>query len=318
MKQVTISKNDADQRFDRFLRKYLENAPLSVIQKNIRKKNFKINDTRAKADMFVAEGDVISMYISDEAYDKWVRKTDFKPRDFDLDIAYEDDNILIMDKKAGVLTHSVTKEDYGKNLVDQMLSYLYKTKQVNSRDKTFTPAVVNRLDRNTAGLVIGAKNAKALRSLNKAIREQNIDKYYLTLVDGKIEDNFTIDTRISKNESRNKVKAAKDGDRILTHFRPIETNGKYTLVECELITGKTHQIRFSLKKNGSPIIGDRKYGNTSLNKLVSNELAIDNQVLLAYKLRFNHIDGFDYLKNMEFQSKQTDGLLDLKDKLFKL
>ena len=318
MKQVTISKNDGGQRFDRFLRKYLENAPLSVIQKNIRKKNFKINDVRAKADMFVAEGDVISMYISDEAYEKWVRKTDFKPSDFDLDIVYEDENIIIIDKKAGILTHAVNKEDYGNNLVDQMLSYLYKSLKVNPRDNTFTPAVVNRLDRNTAGLVIGAKNAKALRALNKAVREQNIDKFYLTLVKGKVDHDFTIDTSISKNKSRNKVKANKAGDRIITHFRPLETNGKYSLVECELITGKTHQIRFSLKKNASPIVGDRKYGDPNTNKFVGKKFHIENQVLLAYKIRFGQVEGFAYLEGKEFESKQTNELLKLKEELFKL
>ena len=269
MIEITLNKNQGNQRFDRFLRKYFENAPLSVIQKNIRKKNFKINDKRAKADDYVYENDNIKMYISDENYNKWLTKTDFKASDFNLDIVYEDKNIIIMDKEPGLLTHSTTKEDYGHNLVDYMISYLYKTNQVDKTDRTFNPAVVNRLDRNTAGLIIGAKNADALRSLNKAIRENKISKYYLTLVKGEIKEAFTIDTRISKNESKNKIKSAKDGSRIITNFRPLETNHKYTLLECELITGKTHQIRYSLKKNGTPIIGDRKYGDRKTNELVS-------------------------------------------------
>lgn len=318
MIEITITKNDANQRFDRFLRKYFENAPLSVIQKNIRKKNFKINGKRAKADTYVYEDDLIAMYISDENYNKWLTKTDFKPTDFNLDIVFEDKNIIIMDKESGLLTHSTSKADYGNNLVDYMLSYLYKTNQVDKSDKTFNPAVVNRLDRNTAGLIIGAKNANALRSLNKAMRDNKIDKYYLTIVKGEITEKFTIDTTIRKNESKNKVKSAGNGSRIITHFRPLETNGKYTLLECELITGKTHQIRFSLAKNNTPIIGDRKYGDKSTNKLVNDKFKINNQILLAYKVHFNDIKNLEYLKDKTYESQKINEILNLKEKIFSL
>ena len=277
MIEVKINENDANQRFDRFLRKYLQNAPLSLIQKNIRKKNFKINDKRAKKDDFVKNGDIIlfiryhsisiitQMFFSkDEDYKKWVRKKEFKASDFDLDIIYEDENIIIIDKKSGVLSHAANKNDYGNNIVDQMTSYLYKTNKVNSRDLTFKPSIVNRLDRNTAGLIIGAKNAKALRSLNKAIRQGKINKYYLTIVEGEIHKDFEIDTRISKNENKNMVKEKEDGKRIITKFHPLETKNNFTLLECKLITGKTHQIRYSLNKNSTPIIGDRKYSKSNI------------------------------------------------------
>ena len=318
MIEITISKNDANQRFDRFLRKYFENAPLSVIQKNIRKKNFKINDKRAKADTFVYENDKIKMYISDENYEKWITKTDFKPTDFNLDIVFEDENIILMDKDSGVLTHSTNKNDYGNNLVDFMLSYLYKTQQVDKSDKTFNPAVVNRLDRNTTGIVIGAKNADSLRTLNEAIRENKIQKYYLTLVKGEINENFTVDTNISKNENKNKIKSSKNGSRIVTHFRPIESNGKYTLLECQLVTGKTHQIRFSLAQNKTPIIGDRKYGDKNTNKFLNEKFKINNQILLAYKIVFNEIENLEYLKNKSFESKKTNDILKLKERIFSL
>ena len=318
MIEITIKKNDANQRFDRFLRKYFTNAPLSLIQKNIRKKNFKINGKRATADMFVKEADVVNMYISDNDYNKWVRKIDYKASDFDLDIVYEDENIIILDKKSGLLTHSSNPKEYGNNLVDQMISYLIKTKKVDSRDKTFTPAVVNRLDRNTEGLVIGAKNAMALRNLNQAIRENKISKYYLTIVKGEIKEEFTIDTYISKNENKNIVKQTDKGSRIITKFRPIESNGYFSLIECELLTGKTHQIRYSLKKNKTPIIGDRKYGNKDINNMLFDKLAIKNQVLLAYKLKFGEIEGLEYLKDREFLSKKKDNILSLKNRVFKL
>ncbi|MFO3718174.1 RluA family pseudouridine synthase [Anaerococcus sp. ENR1011] len=318
MIEITITKNDANQRFDRFLRKYFENAPLSVIQKNIRKKNFKINGKRAKADTYVYEDDLIAMYISDENYNKWLTKTDFKPTDFNLDIVFEDKNIIIMDKESGILTHSTSKADYGNNLVDNMLSYLYKTNQVDKSDKTFNPAVVNRLDRNTAGLIMGAKNADSLRALNEAIRENRIDKYYLTIVKGEINKDFTIDTTISKNENRNKVKSAKEGSRIITHFKPLETNGKYTLLECKLVTGKTHQIRFSLAKNNTPIIGDRKYGDKNTNKLLNDKFKINNQVLLAYKVHFNEIENLEYLKGKTYKSHKTKDIMELKDQVFSL
>mgnify|MGYP001668257348 CR=1 FL=1 len=318
MIEITINKNDANQRFDRFLRKYFSNAPLSLLQKNIRKKNFKINGKRATADMFVKEADVVNMYISDSDYNKWVRKIDYKASDFDLDIVYEDKNIIILDKKSGLLTHSSNPKEYGNNLVDQMISYLLKTKKVDSRDKTFTPAVVNRLDRNTEGLVIGAKNAMALRNLNKAIRENKISKYYLTIVKGDIKEEFTVDTYISKNENKNKVKQSDKGSRIITKFRPIESNGSFSLIECELLTGKTHQIRYSLKKNKTPIIGDIKYGNKDINNMLFDKLAIKNQVLLAYKLKFGEIEGLEYLKDREFFSKKKDNIISLKSKVFKL
>lgn len=318
MIEITINKNDANQRFDRFLRKYFSNAPLSLIQKNIRKKNFKINGKRATADMFVKETDVVNMYISDSDYNKWIRKIDYKASDFDLDIVYEDENIIILDKKSGLLTHSSNPKEYGNNLVDQMISYLLKTKKVDSRDKTFTPAVVNRLDRNTEGLVIGAKNAMALRNLNKAIRENKISKYYLTIVKGEIKEEFTVDTYISKNENKNKVKQSNKGSRIITKFRPIESNGSFSLIECELLTGKTHQIRYSLKKNKTPIIGDSKYGNKDINNMLFNKLAIKNQALLAYKLKFGEIEGLEYLDNREFYSNKKDNIINLKNKVFKL
>ena len=315
MIEIVISKNQGNQRFDRFLRKYFENAPLSAISKNIRKKNFKINDKRAKNNDFVYEGDIIKMFISDENYKKWLTKTDFKPGDFNLDIIYEDENIIIMDKEYGELTHAASSKDYGNNLVDNMLSYLYKTKAFDMSDKTFKPAVVNRLDRNTAGLVIGAKNSQSLRILNKAIKSNQIDKYYLTIVSGAIEKNFKIDSVISKNENKNKVKKSEVGKSILTYFKVLETNGKYSFLECKLITGRTHQIRFSLKENGTPILGDRKYGISSVNSIIKDKYGIKNQILLSYKVVFPKIEGLEYLAGKEFLSKKYDDLIKLKDKI---
>lgn len=316
MIEIVINENDGGQRFDRFLRKYFENAPLSLIQKNIRKKNFKINDKRAKKDDFVYPGDSVKMYINDSDYDKWLTRTDFKAQDFNLDIVYEDDNIIIMDKREGLLTHSSSIKDYGNNLVDNMLAYLYKTKSIDMTDKIFKPAVVNRLDRNTAGLVIGAKNAKALRSLNRAIRNKYIDKYYMTIVNGHIDKDFSIRTTIAKNENKNRIRKSEDGKEIITHFRPLDSNKKFTLLECKLETGKTHQIRFSLKENGTPIIGDRKYGSVNSNRKLE-KFGIHNQVLLAYKLSFKKFDGLEYLENKEFYSSRKNSILELKDRIFK-
>ncbi len=313
MIEVKINENDSNQRFDRFLRKYLKNAPLSIIQKNIRKKNFKINDKRAKKDDFVKNGDIITMYISEEDYQKWVRKNDFKASDFNLDIVYEDENIIIIDKKSGILSHAATPSDYGKNLVDQMTSYLYKTNKVNSRDLTFKPSIINRLDRNTAGLIIGAKNAKALRILNKAISERKINKYYLTIVEGEIKKDFEINTKISKNENKNMIRENNEGKEIITKFHPIESKNNFTLLECELITGKTHQIRYSLYKNSTPIIGDRKYSNS---KIDYKKINLKNQALLAYKLKFSHIKNLEYLENKVFTSKQVEKINELKEEVF--
>lgn len=318
MIEIIVSKNQGNQRFDRFLRKYFENAPLSVISKNIRKKNFKINDKRAKNNEFIYEGDNIKMYISDENYNKWLTKIDFKPSDFDLNIIYEDENIIIMDKDYGQLTHASSKVDYGKNLVDNMLSYLYKTDSFDKSDKTFKPAVVNRLDRNTAGLVIGAKNSESLRILNKAMKDNSIDKYYLTLVSGKIDHDFKIDSTISKNENRNKVKRSDDGKRILTYFKVLDSSNRFSFLECKLITGRTHQIRYSLKENNTPILGDRKYGNKVINDQVRKKFGIKNQILLSYKLIFPEIKGLEYLKGKEFVSDKYGDMIKLKEKIMVL
>lgn len=316
MIEIIIEKNDGDQRFDRFLRKYLENAPLSLIQKNIRKKNFKINGKRAKAKDIIKEGDKLTMYIKDSDYNRWKRNEKYHASDFDLDIIYEDENIIIIDKKTGILTHAASKEDYGKNIVDSMTSYLIKTNKLNSRDRTFVPAVVNRLDRNTGGLLIGAKNAQALRALNKAIKDNLIDKYYLTIVHGDTDKDFTIDSRISKNENRNLVKASSKGKRILTHFKALENKNSFTVLECKLETGKTHQIRYSLKENNTPIIGDRKYGDEKVNQIIRKKTSLNNQLLLAYKLYFKKIDGLEYLENKEFYSKQVDDFNKIKSVVF--
>lgn len=313
MIEVKIGKNDSNQRFDRFLRKYFKNASLSVIQKNIRKKNFKINDKRAKKDDLICEGDLVKMYIKDEDYNKWVNTRKFKDCDFNIDIIYEDDNIVVIDKKKGVLSHAASPKDYGNNIVDQMTSYLYKTNKVDSRDLTFKPSIVNRLDRNTAGLIIGAKNARALRELNKAIKNSQIHKYYLTIVEGKVDKDFTIDTNIIKNENKNIVKSNEDGKRIITKFHPLDINDKYSLLECKLITGRTHQIRYSLFKNDTPIIGDRKYFKSGIDY---RKYGLDSQVLLAYKLSFNTKGFLSYLNNKEIKSNQTKDLLKLKEKVF--
>ena len=246
------------------------------------------------------------MYITDEDYKKWVRKEDFKASDFDLDIIYEDENILIIDKKSGVLSHAANASDYGKNLVDQMTSYLYKTNKVNSRDLTFRPSIVNRLDRNTAGLIIGAKNSKTLRSLNEAIRNGKINKYYLTIVEGELKKDFAIDTNISKFENKNMVKDNKEGKRIITKFHPLESKNNFTLLECELITGKTHQIRYSLNKNSTPIIGDRKYSKSKINY---KKINLNSQALLAYKLVFGKIENLEYLENKIFISRNISNKL---------
>ena len=266
-----------------------------------------------KKDDFVKNGDIITMYISEEDYQKRVRKNDFKASDFNLDIVYEDENIIIIDKKSGILSHAATPSDYGKNLVDQMTSYLYKTNKVNSRDLTFKPSIINRLDRNTAGLIIGAKNAKALRILNKAISERKINKYYLTIVEGEIKKDFEINTKISKNENKNMIRENNEGKEIITKFHPIESKNNFTLLECELITGKTHQIRYSLYKNSTPIIGDRKYSNS---KIDYKKINLKNQALLAYKLKFSHIKNLEYLENKVFTSKQVEKINKLKEEVF--
>ncbi len=288
MIKITITTNEADQRLDRFLKKYFKKASLSGIYKMIRK-DIKINGKRAKEDTMLREGDELSLYMSEEKMAELTAPVKKNSAKRQFKIAYEDNNILIVDKPKGLLTHGDSHEKKN-TLVNQVCGYLQeKGEYLPSREKTFVPSPVNRLDRNTTGLVIFGKNAAALRMLTGVIRDrEHIEKYYVTIVCGKLDKEMILDDRMVKDHETNissVVADEEEGKDAMTHVKPLVVGNKFSLVEVRIFTGRTHQIRVHLANAGYPLAGDIKYGDRKANDYLRKH-GITTQLLHAYRLKF--------------------------------
>lgn len=293
MFKIEITENQANQRLDRFLKKYFNNASPGTIYKLIRK-DVKVNGKRANESTLLANGDELTLYISDETaagLRKEKRRVKVKKQ---FKIAYEDDDLLIVEKPFGLLTHGDRTEKKN-HLANQVIDYLIEKGDYNPRtETTFVPAPANRLDRNTTGLVIFGKNAAALQKLNRIIREKDqIHKLYLTIVAGDLERPVRLRAKMTKDETKNVVSVLSEegeGKFMETVARPLMyANWKgreYTLTEVEILTGRTHQIRAHLAKAGYPVIGDVKYGDRKVNAVMEKEFGLTTQLLHAYKLIF--------------------------------
>ena len=268
MKELTIGQNDAGQRLDRFLAKAVPLLPASLAQKYIRIKRIKLNGARAERDTRLQAGDVLSLYINDEFFDKPREDNAYltvaAPK---LNIVYEDENILLVDKRPGLAVHPHDGAEYGRTLIDQIQAYLYQKKEWRPREENaFTPALCNRIDRNTGGIVIAAKTAEALRILNQKIRDREIDKRYLAIVEGTLpKKEGSLVGFLFKDAKKNRVfvtDTPQHGSKSCrTDYRVLASRNGLTLVECRLITGRTHQIRVHAASGlGLPIVGDRLYG----------------------------------------------------------
>jgi len=289
MKEFTISKNDSGQRLDRFTSKAAPLLPSSLAQKYIRIKRIKVNGKGAKRDYKLAVDDIVQMYINDEFFEIPNEENVYlKVSDPALDIIYEDDNIILINKPAGILCHSDSGYDYS-TIISRVQAYLYKSGVWFPRDEnSFTPALCNRIDRNTTGIVIAAKNAESLRILNEKFKLREIDRYYLAVVHGKpAPPNTTLEGYIFKDTVKNRVFVTKNNQpgakSAVMEYRTIETLEQLSLLECRLITGRTHQIRAQLADFGHPILGDRKYGDGRLDRKYGQT----KQALCSYKLIFN-------------------------------
>ncbi len=304
MKQLTITKNDAGQRVDKFLTKAFPNLPASMMYKYIRQKDVKVNRKRCTIAQRLTEGDVLTIYAPDEFLEQAAPVHEFAYAGTKLDVVYEDDNLMLLNKPVGLLVHPDSNE-YRDTLLFRMQRYLFEKGEYRPENEaSFAPALVNRIDRNTCGIVIAAKNATALRILNEKLRRREIEKYYLCLVHGhmpKPED--TLHGFLEKNEEQNRVYVSEHQERgariIATRYRVLEERGNLSLLEIELLTGRTHQIRAHLASIGHPLLGDGKYGTNALNK----GTGFHKQALCSYRLRFafqSSAEELEYLNGQEF------------------
>lgn len=317
MRKIIINKNDEGRRLDRFLKIYFEKAPLSFIYKNLRKKNIKVNGKKAKPEDILSDGDEIKLFLAEETIEKF-KKDIRKSKNSKLpDILYEDDDIILVKKPINMLTHNDSKE-YQDNALDRMVDYLIAKGDYNPRlEKSFRPAFVNRLDRNTSGILIGAKNLKTLQDLNKAIKNREIKKLYVTLVAGEVTKDFDVDINLKKTGNNVMKKASRDeGKRALTKFRVLKSNKDYSLLSVNLITGRTHQIRASLKEEGLAIVGDRKYGDPRTNKAF-RERGLDSQFLHNYAIVFES-DDFKNLRDKSFVYLPDGKMKTIAEDIFKI
>ena len=310
MKELTIGANDAGQRLDRFLAKAVPLLPASLAQKYIRLKRIKRNGARAQRDTRLEAGDTLQLYINDEFFDTPREDNAYltvaAPR---LNIVYEDEHILLVDKRPGLAVHPHDGAEYGRTLIDQIQAYLYQKKEWRPREEhSFTPALCNRIDRNTGGIVIAAKTAEALRVMNQKIKDREMDKRYLAVVEGTPRPREgSLKGYLFKDAVKNRVfitDAPKPGAKTCqTNYRVLASRNGLSLVECELITGRTHQIRAQFAHGGHPLLGDGKYGK--LDKRYDRTY----QALYSYKLTFRFTTdagSLAYLNGRSFQVEKVD------------
>ena len=321
MKEIKITQNEQNQRLDKYLMKYFNKAPKSFVYKMLRKKRIKRNGKKAEGGEMLLEGDTLQLYLAEETMQDFMEQKAVPVAKRHFGIVYEDDDLLVVNKPAGLLTHPETAEDR-ETLIDQILYYLYQKGQyIPDAQSTFTPAVCNRLDKNTSGIVIAGKTLRAVQAVNEAIRTKHLEKYYVTLVSGVVEQSGEIDLYLSKDESRNQVRTSttdKAGYRkARTKYRPLANTADCTLLELQLITGKTHQIRAHLQAIGHPVWGDRKYGNGVVNTALKAKFAISNQCLHAQRIVWKQQEGFlGYLYGKEMKAHLPKQMQAVCDTLF--
>ncbi len=310
MRQFTVGKNDAGQRVDKFLTKAVPLLPKSLLYKYLRLKRIKLNGKKTAIDVRLNEGDVLDLYINDEFFEKAPARYDFLKAGKELSIVYEDENVMLLDKKVGLLSHP-DEGEYVDTLITRAQRYLYEKGEYDPEaENAFAPALVNRIDRNTGGIVIAAKNAEALRVLNQKLKDREIEKYYLCVVIGtpdKKEDLLV--AYMTKDEKKNQVRVydspVPDGKTMKTKYKVLDSKNGLSLLEVELLTGRTHQIRAHLAHVGHPLLGDGKYGKNADNEKFGG---YKKQFLYSYKTVFaftSDAGALEYLNGKAFEVKDV-------------
>ena len=306
MREFVIGENDANQRLDKYISKAFPLIPKSLMYKYIRSKRIKVNSKKCDIGFKLQKGDVVSLYINDEFSAPKVPKYDFMGAGKNLSVVYEDENILLADKPVGLLSHP-DADEYNDTAITRIKRYLYeKHEYCPENEMSFAPALVNRIDRNTAGIIIAAKNAEALRILNEKLKNRELHKLYLCVVIGKLQkESGVLKDSLQKNEKQNKVYVSKgasvNAKSISTKYRVLGYKNGLSLIEVELLTGRTHQIRAHFAFYGHPLLGDGKYGTNAENKRFGG---YKKQFLYSYKLIFDFKTDagiLNYLNKKEFE-----------------
>lgn len=308
MHTIIIKDNDANQRLDKFLTKTFPTMPKSLMYKYIRTKYIKVNGKKCDIATKLCKNDIITLYIKDEFFQTQPKEYDFIKAPAKLDIIYEDENIMLLNKKPGLIVHPDENYHFD-SLISRVQHYLYDKGEYNPEEEnSFAPALVNRIDRNTGGIVIASKNAESLRIMNQKMKDRELKKIYLCIVHGIL--NKKSDLLIGyleKNEKQNRVyindKPTKNSKIIKTKYKVLDEHKNYSLVEVELLTGRTHQIRAHFSHIGHSLLGDGKYGTNAQNK----ESGYKWQALYSYKLEFHfETDGgiLNYLDGKSFTAPE--------------
>ncbi len=323
MQELHVTENEAGQRLDKLLAKFLNQAPKSFLYKMMRKKNIVLNGKKCTGNEKLKQGDSIKLFFSDETIEKFSAGTYAIPKKEKINmlpIIYEDEQVLLMNKPVGVLSQKAKDSDV--SAVEILINYLMETDQLSKEQfRTFHPSICNRLDRNTSGILVAGKTLPALQEMNRFFKERTIAKYYRCLVKGRVIKNEDyIKGYLVKDQKTNKVsitkKKTEEGVPIETEYCVIQSNDEVSLLEVHLITGKTHQIRAHLASIGHPIIGDYKYGDKQINEMYRQAYGLKSQLLHAYRLEMPSSNGsLAYLNDKKFVAELPDKFIKIcKDK----
>lgn len=303
IRQIIIAENEAGQRLDKYLAKYLDLAPKSFLYKMMRKKNIVLNGKKCDGSEKIKKNDEVKLFLADDTIENFRKKQATKKIQYPkkkLDIVYEDKEILIINKPSGMLSQKADNSDVSLN--EYMIGYLLDNKSITENElRTFKPSVCNRLDRNTSGIVMAGKSLKGLQFLSKVLKDRTIKKYYLCLVNGKIDKGMNIKGYLKKDEKTNKVtiynEEVEDSSYIETEYEPLAYGDNTTLLKVHLITGRSHQIRAHLASINHSLVGDYKYGNQSSNDNFRRKYNLKDQMLHSYEMVFDgEYEEYNYLR----------------------